>query len=398
MSKLANQFRRAADNLMIRLFSLFPLRRDRILLMSDGDFWDNTRAFYDYLIARGIHETAQIVWLVDHPEQHQANAPKNVKFVRMHASHPLPARDYYLATTACVIYTHQPPTALRRAGQVFIHTTHSASQLKASKSFLSRDKEKINLPDYQLRCGVDGVEKFKLGHAYKDEQYLVLGMPRLDQVFTEKDCITPLAPVWCGEKLILSMETFKKGGNFDDSDNDSDVFGINVIHSKDELLALNQFLSDQGYLLMVKPHHKQDLGFLEFLELDHILFVTDEQLRSNDIQLCELIGNCDVMLTDYSSVFYDFLLLDRPIGFMISDMEDYKRGFIVDDPLSEMPGEKLKTLEDLKSFLLAVKAGEDPWQSERLRIRDRVFAHQDDKNSERLYQWLVQRGVLQVRR
>ena len=85
------------------------------------------------------------------------------------------------------------------------------------------------------------------------------------------------------------------------------------------------------------------------------------------MQLYSLIGECGVLLTDYSSVYIDYLILNRPIGFIIDDFEEYKnsRGFVFDKPDDWMPGEKIKTFEELEKFILDIKNGIDKYREVR---------------------------------
>lgn len=63
-------------------------------------------------------------------------------------------------------------------------------------------------------------------------------------------------------------------------------------------------------------------------------------LEKKQIKLYELIGISDGLLSDYSSVAVDYLLLDRPLGYVLADYNIYKekRGFVFEDPLEYMPG------------------------------------------------------------
>ena len=58
-------------------------------------------------------------------------------------------------------------------------------------------------------------------------------------------------------------------------------------------------------------------------------------MEKKQIKLYELIGISDGLLSDYSSVAVDYLLLDRPLGYVLADYNIYKekRGFVFEDPL-----------------------------------------------------------------
>jgi CDP-glycerol glycerophosphotransferase (TagB/SpsB family) len=81
---------------------------------------------------------------------------------------------------------------------------------------------------------------------------------------------------------------------------------------------------------------------------------------------------CDVLVTDYSSLAFDFMLLDRPLVYFVPDLDDYtrSRGFYF-DPLELMPGPLVRRPDDLTSAVAAaLDAGPDP----RVRaVRERVW-------------------------
>ena len=96
------------------------------------------------------------------------------------------------------------------------------------------------------------------------------------------------------------------------------------------------------------------------------------------------MGGADCLLTDYSSIYFDYLTLDRPIGFFVGDLAQYTRGFLVEDPLAWMPGEKIEDFSGLLAFLADVSAGRDDHGPARKELRDKVDPYQDDENCRRI--------------
>ena len=111
-------------------------------------------------------------------------------------------------------------------------------------------------------------------------------------------------------------------------------------------------------------------------------------LDDKKVQLYELVENCDALLTDYSSIYYDYLFLNRPIGFMVGDLDEYKRGFIIENPMDEMPGDIIHNTSELKHFIRALLNGNDGHEEERLRLRSEVFLYFDNQNSKRLFEFI----------
>jgi len=368
-----------------------PLREKTIVLRSIPDFSDNAHAFYDYMCREHGEEGYTLVWLVVDPSEYADRASKHTRFVRCEGNGLLLKRDFYLAVAKYVIFTHSAPIRKWRRGQLFIGTTHSASQLKG-EDVRQQSERRIVFPDYKLRCGQDGLERMMQTSGMPADRFLVLGMPRLDLLFRHRECVTTLFPGVQPKLTVIALETYKQSSKgWQDSEAQSS-YGLNIIEDQQTLTALDKALAQRGILLIVKPHPLQDLSHVEMNRLESIRFVTDRKLADAGVQLYQLVENCGALLTDYSSIYYDYLFLDRPIGFMIGDLEAYKRGFIIDDPLSEMTGPKIRSVLELIAFMDDVLAGKDDYRQERAALKDRVFKYQDDKNCERLFNFLKAHG------
>lgn len=380
MAKLS----RLIDYGLIKCMSLLPISRNMIVLHSLPDYSDNAWAFYQYLIDRGYNRKYRIIWLVEKPEKYKPE--ENVRFVCGESKWVLFRRDYYLARAKFVVHTHRTPIGRWRKDQVFINTTHSASQLKAAGGELQKTAWR-SAPTYRLRCGEDGLRKMMKTTGKPESHFLVIGMPRLDLLYRHRDCVSELYPGHKYAKVVIVMETFRQNRNFIDS-SFVNTYGMNLIRSEAEQRRLDDWLVANNVLMIIKPHPMQDLSCVRMESLTNIRFLAPLELCDRDIQLYQLLENCDALLTDYSSIYYDFLLLNRPIGFMISDMDAYSRGFVIDDPVAEMPGRKLERFDDLLGFLEDLKQGKDDHQAERKALTDKVFKYQDDNNCKRLMDFI----------
>ena len=388
--RLLKGLSRRVDALIVHACWMFPVNDRRIVFQSDIDYWDNTRTFSDFLVSQGLDSFYDIVWMVDKPEAYH---PKGeLKFVKKWTLLPNPRSDFIIATAKLAMFTHGVPAGIYQRRpypqQTYMLTTHSASQLKRSFDRITRKRY-----DFILCCGRDAYEKRFDAWDLREGQLPILGMPRLDLMYRHRDCLSILYPERSGKRLVLAMETFKKSERYDDS-SVTESYGLNVIRGEDELESLDALLGSKGAVLVIKTHHMQDMSYLRRLELTNVLFLTDEEMQARGVQLNEFLENADLLLTDYSSVYYDFLLVDRPIGFMVADIDEYTRGFASDDPLSEMPGAIIEDAESLMEFIGSSLAGKDGFSKERARVRDLVFARQGPGNCRRLLEWLQSNGLL----
>jgi len=79
------------------------------------------------------------------------------------------------------------------------------------------------------------------------------------------------------------------------------------------------------------------------------LEVTDADLQREEISLYQLLGSSSALITDFSSVWTDYLVLDRCIGFLVPDLNDYKsgRGLYPDDITDWLPGRIARSADEM---------------------------------------------------
>lgn len=382
MKKLYLKFRSFIELILLKIFQHIKLKENYIVLESEGDFTDNIRAFYDYLIGNHINEQYRLIWVVHTTRKFQNKIhEKNVRFIsRFHKGIRIKAA-YYNAVSKWFIVSHYSWPIIWKPDQIVISTCHSVFSLKKTIPV------KRKCCDYVLSCSEYTADNSKTVFHVDKDHCLIIGAPRLDILYKHTDCIHKLFDDIGDDKIILSMSTFKQAKSWIDSDK-VNLYAMNIISDSDEITELNDFLKRQHCVLIVKIHHLQDMRFISSVQLDNIRYITDDDLSKSDVQVNQLLENADILLTDYSSVFYDFLLLNRPIGFMVGDMENYSRGFLSDDPLSEMPGEKITSLQQLKEFIENCNMNIDPYEDKRNQIKKKVYKYFDSNNCERLWKFI----------
>lgn len=160
-----------------------------------------------------------------------------------------------------------------------------------------------------------------------------------------------------------------------------------VFETWSDLSSLNDFLSENNILLLIKLHPLQEWndGKTEN-NYSNIQFFSQKRFEKENLDLYEMLAYTDALITDYSSVYFDYLLKNKPIGFTITDLDAYKdtRGFVFDDPLNYMPGEKILNREDFVKFITDCKDGIDEYADDRNRVNDLCNYYKDDRNSKRI--------------
>ena len=75
-------------------------------------------------------------------------------------------------------------------------------------------------------------------------------------------------------------------------------------------------------------------------------------LVPNEIPTNVILGLTDVLITDYSSIFFDFLSTGRPVLFFTPDLEDYEgtRGLYFEP--NQWPGPAVRTITELAPHIM----------------------------------------------
>ncbi|SDN09052.1 CDP-glycerol glycerophosphotransferase [Fictibacillus solisalsi] len=167
----------------------------------------------------------------------------------------------------------------------------------------------------------------------------VLGQPRNDKLL----CKSPSKiedyfeniPLY--KKIILYAPTFRENTC-------TNFFPFNDRN----LSEVDRFLEENQLIIFIR-NHPLEKGLDELSSLKRIFFINSDKV--DDIM--EALKLFDLLITDYSSIFIDYLILERPIVFLDYDREDYlsSRGLNFDyDEVT--PGPKPKSQ---KQFLLEIK-------------------------------------------
>lgn len=113
-------------------------------------------------------------------------------------------------------------------------------------------------------------------------------------------------------------------------------------------------------VMIIKLHPVQRNSIISHLKLSRISVLENQDIASMGFQINTLLSKADALISDYSSVAVDYMLLDRPLAFMLEDVEQYQesRGFVFDNIHDCLPGAELYTYEDLEGFLADVAGGQ----------------------------------------
>ena len=189
------------------------------------------------------------------------------------------------------------------------------------------------------------------------------------------------------------MPTFRKQKNSGRVDSDFDFkLGIPIIYDEKALKEVNDYLVQNNTVLMLKLHPAQDTSIIKASSLSNLIILTDEMLGKSGVKLYEILSDTDALITDYSSIYYDYLLLDKPIGITLDDFEEYtkKNGFPFENVLEILKGEYIYKKDDLIKFIKNVNQGIDEKRADRQVINNLVNKYQKGNYSEFVLNYLIE--------
>lgn len=374
--------RELVKKILIGLFRLLPLRED-IILESHPDFSDNTYALYRCFLSQGVNKRHRIHWALYDKEREVPELPENVDVFYLDAGgfRQMAKRFFVLYRSRFIIdcnaYIHK-----RRKGQVRIHLGHGML-IKITKGY--HTAEKIGECDAYLVTAPFWYETFVNKVGLEEEVLLPLGYPRNDVLVSGEAGQSRFG------RYILWLPTYRQHRlHMEEAMENEYPYGMPEIRDREQLMELDRVLESEGLTLYFRPHPVQELALIESESPEHIRVADDDFLSKNNITLYEMLAAAEALITDYSSVYYDFLLTGRPIGLTIGDREKYFNYY--DCPFADIKeavrGSYIESFAEFTAFIRQVAAGENPGAEELAAMRDRYHAVQDGSSAERIYRYL----------
>lgn len=348
---------------------------DVICFESSPDFSDNSWALFKHMVDNGYNKKYRLYWIADNYNE-TIEQLENVYIVLR--------KDYIgavklLYKSKFVFYTHGMTGLIRiKADQTIVNLWHGCGY-KASRN-KNVQKKKISLKrllnsskmnfDYVLVPGEAFVKTKSVFFNCEEERVLPIGYPRYDLLSSSCPRWTELREEWKigNNKCIFWMPTYRKtGDNSYKENNMTNQYWLPLLRSDKELSKLNDYCVLHHIKLIIKKHRLQSVFLKNEKQLSNIVFIDDSDLEKHKVQLYEILQFSDALITDYSSIAVDYLLLDKPIAFTLDDYEEYasNRGFVFDDAKKYMPGHHVIDLDGIGNFFADVRDDIDKYKKAR---------------------------------
>lgn len=311
-----------------------------LLQRYNGDIYWAQAPSIEYLAANGI---------AMHPRLHliSKSSPRSL---------------WYYATAEAVFFTHglygEPNI---RRGKPVINLWHGAGMKMSTGSVFGHRTQKGR------PCDVVAAPNRMWGDRVAElcdvpaQDILYSGYPRNDQLFQEVST-ERLEALGINGPFVIWLPSYRTtaalgtgglatAGSWSDTADPTESIAVTsqFVHVARALMA-------QGVQTVVKPHPMDS----EARSVEGTVYVDDEALQRANVPLYQLLGASAALVTDVSSVWSDYLLVDRPIGFYFPDRDSYEsgRGFYPNDVLNWLPGSFLDESHAWERF--AQQVTQDP--------------------------------------
>lgn len=366
-----------------------------IIFESFPDFSDNSRVFFEYLLNQKELNDYEFIWFVNDLQLFKQLNIERTKFIKIWNNKNKKTflnwikYIYYSKNALYIIHTNRSMIRINQGTKV-IYLTHGCPTKNVKDSKLLN-----NDVDYVI-VGSDSNLALYADHYNCDESKIIaLGLARNDLFF--KNNFNEIKTKICHNfhlnkvDIITWLPTFRKTkyNNRIDS-NFNFPLGIPIIYTKRDLEQLNIFLKNNNLVIFLKPHPIQDMSLFKKYNFSNFKIINDKFLEKNNLLLNDLLKVTELLITDYSSVFNDYLLINKPILFTTDDYLEYKKikGFMVNNYMDLVPGIKVNDFKEFYNALEQFKKGIDNYSEERLEYCKKVNKYLDGNSCYRLANFL----------
>lgn len=212
-------------------------------------------------------------------------------------------------------------------------------------------------------------------------KYLPLGMPRNDlfmQDAVNNPCVIKVKEEFKDfDKIIIYTPTYR------DYESNNNVKNRSLFGYQNSIQPLIQVLQKHNAVLIAKLHPLQNNHVIEEMKSYNIVAYN---ICQQQYSLYDLMCVSNALITDYTSTYFDYLLLNKPVLFNFYDRDIYQRtrGFSVSNIEMLCAGPIVTCFDDFVTEIDKMLSGDDSYKSKREWVNSLINLNHDDKSAERI--------------
>lgn len=372
------------------LNSFVPKSDKRISFISRPDFSDNAYYMYRYMKKKGVDK--KLSWIVYDKTIYQQLSQKgyeNIYYIKSLQGMLEYVRSKYIITSSSSLWQIKSP--FQKQYDLW-HGIPLKNVLCMGEKGIKAKRQAGNITK---RFATSSLVKALLAASFDFNalKIEITGQPRTDALFSPKGDIEEMLDVKLEDysKIVIYMPTYRHGYR---SKKEGKKFGNDNIFRMERYSHQRflDYLKQENILFLLKLHPYEEKMYKNIDLGENIFWINNEKMIEYSMNIYDVLAHADTLITDYSSVYFDFLLLDRRIVFVAPDLQVYKdnRGFEIEPYEFWTPGEKVF---DQYSLERALMKGDTEEESEaRKTIRNILHSYHDGYSSKRVWE-VIQREM-----
>lgn len=342
-----------------------------ILLESYPCLTDSTKSVFDEMIHREWNEKYRFYWVAS------PNSPKLTKLKNVHLVSESSLYMKFLKARARVIVSSNRPIPKLKRSQYSLFITHGAAIKRMSSYSLPEGIDEMIVLSESLRISDAAA------HGFAPSRAFALGLPRNDRLYLPPIDTHKLFPDADYVKLVYWLPTFRHHKLTGRSISQTQIPLIHCIKDAEEI---NDSAKRHGILVVAKPHFADNVSPSEFEGLSNLRFIDEDFLNKNGIENYAILRSSDALITDYSSVYFDYLALDRPIALIWDDIDEYiaNEGLGINTDRFLCAGEKIYSAQELDDFFERLSLGIDNLSDKRRKLANELSSDIYGNSTERV--------------
>lgn len=209
----------------------------------------------------------------------------------------------------------------------------------------------------------------------------VAGDPMCDDLLTRPRHLYDFSEY---SKFLIWLPTFRQSENM--GYNDSRLDTLIPLFDEGAYQDLENLLAKYNIRLIVKLHPAQTTPKGAKRLFKHLSVYSHREFVDSGYDMYTLIAHSDGLIGDYSSASMQYLLMNRPMAFVVPDLEDYRktRGFAFEHPEDYMGGHIVKTKNEFYNFIEDFAQNKDVYKEKRQGICNQIYKYHDANSCKRI--------------
>ncbi len=359
--KLLRTIKRTMDKILYLIVMIFNKVYDRIIFFEafgGRNYTCSPKAIYEKMLTMKQFKDYQFIWAFINPDSHEVKPDKRLKIIKSKS------REYYRYCAKAkywIVNSIISESIIKKKKQIYVQCWHGTPLkklrydieveggiLNSIDEIRKRNDIDVKRYDYFISPSAYCTEKFtsafNLKELNKENIIVEEGYPRNDSLFNiDSNTILKIKKKFgidIDKKVLLYVPTFR------DNQHES---GVGYTYDLElDFKTLRKKIGND-YIVLFRAHYFI-ANKIDFDECKDFVINVSDYDDINDLYLIS-----DILITDYSSVCFDYANLKRPMIFYMYDYDEYKnklRDFYIS--MDELPGPIVKTQKELEEAILDI--------------------------------------------